>query len=91
MSSLEIDVPALRTAAGALRTVADSIPRDQVIDLVNSGSAQAAAAAEAFNMWSMVTGALISGRISKLADDADLAATAFETAEAELAAQAGTP
>lgn len=89
MSSLEIDVEALRGAATGMRGAADLVPLNLPIDASGCGSAQVIAAAEDFNMWAKVSAQILIGKLESSGGSADLAATAFETAESELAAAAG--
>jgi len=87
--TLKVDVEALRAAAGQLRTASEAVPVGIVFDATGSGSARIAQAVESFNMWAKVTGLIRAGELRTSAEDAEAAATAFELAEAELAAQAG--
>ena len=87
--TLKVNVEDLRAAASQLRTASDAVPVDTVFDASGSGSARIAQAVESFNMWAKVTGLIIAGELRTSAEDAEAAATAFETAEAALAAQAG--
>jgi hypothetical protein len=78
VSTFDIDSTALRGIAANLRTYADTLPKTPVLDLAGAGSPTVASAAESFNLWAVVTGTLVAGKLEKLATDAEVAATAFE-------------
>jgi hypothetical protein len=90
MTDLNVDVAALRAVAEAMREAALALPTTLAVDAGGCGSSAVLAAAESFNMWSMVTVQTFVGKLNGSADNADFAASQFETMEAELAAAAGT-
>lgn len=94
MSSKEkVDVPTLRSAAAGMRGAADLVPRALPVDAGGCGSAAVIAAAESFNMWAKVNAQVLEGKLRGSASDANVAATAWEQAELEIAqnAQGSTP
>lgn len=83
---LFVDVPTIRIAASKLRTAAGKVPVGSPVDVSGCGSSAVIAAADAFNLWATVTGQITAAKLTGSSVDADNAATAFETLEAELAA-----
>jgi hypothetical protein len=91
VSSLDIDTTVLRGIANSVRSIADTVPKAPVIDLAASGSASVASAAESFNLWAVLTGTLLAGKLDSLAGKADAAALAYEVQEQEAADAAAQP
>lgn len=89
MSDLHIDLETVRNAAAACDTAAGSVPTALPVDASGCGSSAVTSAVDDFNLWAKVTYLMIAGRLRGQADDAYGAATAWEQAEAEIAANAG--
>jgi len=89
VSDLEIDAEAVRAAAQGLRNAASRIQPMAPVDASGCGSGSVIGAVEEFNMWARVTLTTLRSKLESQAQEADAAVTAYEQADAGIAADAG--